>query len=254
MIRKKYNYKLIIILHILVASLITSLFWNKTSSFWFPLDKGCFQMVNSWIANSYFWQNFWAMANHRLADWVQDVCFLVFFFWIIQSTPKEGRVKKTAECIFVLLYSALTILFVNELLFRALLHVQRKSPTLILDTFTNLSEKITWLKVKTKSPKSFPGDHATTAVLFIVGFIYLARKNLTIAITATCYGIFLILPRMIAGAHWLTDVLFGSGSIVCIFFTWAFCTPFASFCIGKLEKMLTFSKKPYKKETLATSK
>jgi membrane-associated phospholipid phosphatase len=108
-----------------------------------------------------------------------------------------------------------------------------------MDGFTNLAAKANWLKVKFKSPKSFPGDHAVTALCLITGFSYLGRKRLVVALTAVCYGIFLCLPRMVAGAHWLSDVLIGSGSIVTIGFSLAFFSPFASFCISRIERLIT---------------
>ncbi|MBS0627024.1 MAG: phosphatase PAP2 family protein [Verrucomicrobia bacterium] len=234
----KINYKILLFIHILVSILISSLFYSISKGNPITLDKKCFQLLNSWIQNSSFWQTFWAMANHRMADWVTDACFLLFFYWIVKASPKTEQIRKAAECLFFLLYSAIIILLTNELLFRGLLHIHRNSPTLVIDSFVNLSEKVTWLKVKFKSPKSFPGDHATLYLLFIASFLYLARKNIKITVTAILYGIFLCLPRLIAGAHWVTDILVGSGSIVIIFFSWAFCTPLASICIQKIENIL----------------
>jgi membrane-associated phospholipid phosphatase len=36
------------------------------------------------------------------------------------------------------------------------------------------------------------------------------------------------MPRLITGAHWLSDVLVGSGGIVLFFLSIAFCTPLAN--------------------------
>ncbi len=236
---RPWNARVLIFSHILVAILLASLFLESTRFIWVPLDTFAFRFLNSWIKENVFFQTFWALANHRWADWVEDICFVLIFSWIILATPKEKRLQKSAECLFILLYSVFVILISNELLFRGLLHIERKSPTLVLDSYVFLPEKVTWLKVKAKSLKSFPGDHATTAILSMVGFYYLARNKLSIQITAICYGIFLFLPRLIVGAHWLTDIVLGSGSIVLISWVWAFCTPLASFCIKTLEKLFS---------------
>lgn len=230
-------------IHLLIAALVAILFYDVHHGPFSPLDKGCFRLLNSWVAESSLWQNFWAMANHRMADWVEDVVFILFFYWMIRSTAKSEQPRKIAEILFFILFASFIILVANELLFRVLLHIRRDSPTLIMDDFTNLSEKITWLKVKFKSPKSFPGDHATTALIFMATFTYLARKHKLILFSAISYGIFLCLPRLIAGAHWLSDILVGSGSIVAIFFGWAFYTPLAEKCIQKLEKSLLYLRK-----------
>ena len=234
----KWNLKLLFTIYFLVAFFIFTLFCEATQGFWVPLDTGCFRMLNSWIAESTFSQNLWAIANHRMTDWFEDFVFLLFFTWIIKATPKEVRIRKIAECIFILFFSALVHLAINETLFRGLLHVQRKSPTLILDSFVDLSEKISWIKVKVRSPKSYPGDHATVAILFMAGFLYLARKNFKITCLSFLYGITLILPRLVVGAHWLTDVLFGSVFIVLVPFSLAFCSPLAFFTIQKIENKI----------------
>lgn len=236
--KPKTNYKFLLFTHLLVIFMVVSLFYTLSQTPFLSMDKKCFQLLNSWVKESSFWQTFWAMANHRMADWLEDVCFVVFFFFVIKSSPKGERLRKTAECIFCLLLCVASILLANELIFRVLLNVHRKSPTLLIDTFTNLSTKVTWLKVKFKSPKSFPADHATTALLFVASFLYLARKNIRLTLLAVFYGIFLCLPRLIAGAHWVSDVIVGSGSITIIFFSWAFCTPIASTCIQKIEILL----------------
>jgi len=230
-------------IHLLVATLVAILFYDVHHGPFSPIDKGCFRFLNNWVAESPLWQNFWAMANHKMADWVEDAVFIFFFYWIVRKTPLAEKPRKMAEVAFFILYASFIILVANELVFRVLFHIRRDSPTLIVDDFVNLSEKITWLKVKFKSPKSFPGDHATTALIFMASFAYLARKQKVILFAALSYGVFLCLPRLIAGAHWLSDILVGSGSIVSIFFGWAFCTPFAEKSMQKLEKFIVYCKK-----------
>jgi len=235
----KWNYKGLAAVFAITGLLLYILFSNLNDNIFSFIDKKAFRFLNGFIESSSFWQNFWAMANHRVADWIEDVCFALFFCWVITATPAKERRGKIAECIFILFYVALLVIFSKRIVFGYLLDVQRKSPTLLMDGFTNMADKASWLKVKFKSPKSFPGDHAVTALSFISGFLYLGRKRFFIALAATCYGIFLCLPRMIAGAHWLSDVLIGSGSIVAIAFSLAFLTPLASFCIEKIESLIT---------------
>lgn len=229
----------LILVHLIIAAAIATLFSSDFYGFWEPIDKEFARFVNSWISKTPLWQNFWAMANHRLTDFlIEDLGFLLLFFWIIASTPKTLRIRKIAECLFILLFGACVILLANELIFRRFLFIQRKSPTLILDSFVRLSDTITWLKIKTESIKSFPGDHATTTLLSIVSFFFLTKGKRKIFFIALCFAIFLSLPRLVVGAHWITDVLIGSGSIVAILYSWAFCTPFAIRSIEVIEKMI----------------
>jgi Kdo2-lipid A phosphotransferase len=238
-----WNIKALILGHLLVAFIMILLFPSPNTSVFSSIDRGMFHFLNGWIQDSFFFQNFWAMANHRMADWVEDIIFFLFFVWIIKSAPKPARIRKMAECFFILAFSALVIFISKKFIFSSFFHISRKSPTLVVDTFTYLPEKITWLKIKAKSYTSFPGDHATTALLSIVGFFYLARGNWKIQTLTTLYGIFLILPRMVVGAHWISDTLLGSGSTVLIFSLWSFCSPFSSTLITGIEKLFLGMKK-----------
>lgn len=234
----KWNTKWLFLNHLIPIFCVTCLFYPPLQWIWKPLDIAAFQLCNSFIQDSAFWQNFWAMANHRGADWLEDLIFLFFMIGIVRATKPQDRIKKTAECLFIALYTALIITLVNQALFRQTLHVERSSPSVVLQNFVYLPEKVTWLKVKAKALRSFPGDHATTALFSIIGFGFLARGKKWIQMICISYGIFLTMPRMVTGAHWLTDVLWGSGSIVLIALSWAFCTPFAYHCIEMLQRLL----------------
>jgi membrane-associated phospholipid phosphatase len=87
------------------------------------------------------------------------------------------------------------------------------------------------------SPAS-PGDHATTLLLFTVMYTFFAGRKL--GTYAALYAIFRILPRLIVGAHWFSDIVVGSGCLVLFFLSWALCTPFHTWIIDRIEKILTF--------------
>src|SRR3990167_8789927 len=95
---------------------------------------------------------------------------------------------------------------------------------MVVDDSVRLSKEIPWMSIKDDSSKSFPGDHGTTALLFVTGFAYLAGWRL--GVLAVLYGAFLCLPRLITGAHWLSDIIVGSGTITIVCLSWAFCSPF----------------------------
>ena len=119
--------------------------------------------------------------------------------------------------------------------------IYRDSPTLVVENCVRLSEKISWMRIKDDSNKCFPADHATTAILFAATYAFYAGRRLG---TAACaYAVFLCMPRMIVGAHWLSDVIIGSGSIALVLLSWAFCTPMHVFCIEKIETFFTFFRK-----------
>lgn len=227
---------MLVIWHLLIAFLIGTFLWAPTRFLWERLDTAFFQLFNGSLRGRPNWQLFWAFANHRLADWIEDICILAFFVVSVLRSPKEMRLRKISAFIFSAIAIALIIYFVNRMLFRSYVHIPRDSPTLTFDTSVRLSQEIPWMRIKDGSPKSFPGDHATTALIFASSFFYFAgwRQGLV----AIFYAAFLCLPRLVTGAHWLSDVLIGSGSIALFFMSWLLCTPIHTRCIEKIEKGL----------------
>jgi len=232
---KQWNRPLLILLPLCIALAIFTLFYPPTlQAIWLPIDIAFFKLINRMIETSPFGQAFWALANHQGADILEDFVFAFFLLWLLKITPKEQRAKKGAQFLAVFLFCLISHLLINELLFRTLISVPRASPTYLLENCTRLSEKISWIKVKDHSMKSFPSDHATTALYFTMTFLMISPPK--IARLSTLYGIFLCMPRMVVGAHWLTDVLLGSGSIVLLFGSWMFCTPLAFHTASLIER------------------
>jgi membrane-associated phospholipid phosphatase len=228
---KTWKLKILLLCHILSAMLFASLFWPVTHVYWESIDVAFFKLVNSTLRERPYWQLFWALANHKLADWVEDLCVLCFFVAYVRQAHRNLRKRKVAELLFCVLYIGAIIYFINRMLFRENLDIPRLSPTLVVDDSVRLSEEISWMSIKDDSSKSFPGDHGTTALLFAASFSYLAGWRL--GLLASLYAAFLCMPRLITGAHWLSDVIVGSGTITILCLSWAFCTPlFVKFTDG----------------------
>src|SRR5579862_1514005 len=233
---RPWKIKQLVFFHVLIFIALWSLFTTGTKIFWETIDIAFFKVVNSTLRDNPRWQLFWAFANHKTADWIEDLVVLGFFFAYVIQGRKGMRLRRVAELLFSVLYIAVIIYCVNKTLFREYLEIPRLSPTLTVENSVHLSEEIPWLSIKDDSVKSFPGDHGTTALLFAASFSYFAGRRL--GILACLYALFLCLPRLITGAHWLSDVIVGSGSITLLFLGWAFCTPMGEWCIQQLERML----------------
>lgn len=233
---RAWKLKQLLLCHIIGALLMATLFWPVTKVYWDMLDVAFFKLINSTLRDRPFWQVFWAMANHKLADWIEDLCILGFFIAYVRTAHKSLKKRKISELIFCIVYIAAILYFINRVLFRENLDIPRLSPTLVVDDSVRLSQHIDWMKIKDDSSKSFPGDHGTTALLFAASFSYLAGWRL--GVLATLYGAFLCMPRLITGAHWLSDVLVGSGTITLVFLSWAFCTPLFARFTDRCERLL----------------
>lgn len=223
------------------------LFWNCLAlvlfsslfllpDLWSKIDTSFFRLVNEPLRDNHLLRTFWAMANHSFADWVEDLCILGFYIAAIWKCQKGTRLKRGAQFFFCLALTALTILLVNRLFCRDFLRLRRASPSLVLDQVVDITHSISWIRFKVHSSKSLPGDHATTALMFAISYAYLVRGRL--GFLALLYGAFLCLPRLIVGAHWLSDIVVGSGCIVMVSISWAFFTPFADRAIAAIERIV----------------
>ncbi len=231
---RKWNLKGILICHLLILFLVGSYLWPATRPIWDIIDKAFFQLTNASLNGPKWWQTFWAMANHRYADWLEDICIIAVFATYIQSAHKHFKLRKIAEFVFCIFFAALIIYFVNELFFRSYLRIPRPSPTLVFEGSVKLSDHINWLKIKDTASRTFPGDHATTALLFGSCALFFIKGRM--AKIAAVYAAFLCLPRLFTGAHWLSDIIMGSISIVLFFFSWVFFTAIHAKCILSIEK------------------
>jgi len=230
------NYKKLLIPPFIVLIIIVTWLNPLIRPYWDTLDLKTFNFLNSWVHHSSFWQNFWAFTGHRIMDWIHDIIMFLFFFFSIKWAAEGLKMRKVAELIFSILFIALIICMVNGLLFPEFIHMPRKSPTMVDKEAFRLGTVIDWIKVKDHSRKSFPGDHATTATLFTCLIFHLMGKRM--GFIAILYAIFFCLPRLIAGAHWLTDNLIGSASIAIVATSLAFGTPFANWVITGIERGL----------------
>lgn len=238
-----WNFKRLLFCHSLIVFLISSLLIPILSDCWRVLDVAAFKFLNHTFLQTETMQRFWASMNRPFIDWVEDLIFLFLFCAHVFQAPSKERKQRLIECFFCVLFIALTIILVNRLIFRDLLVIKRLSPTLSVTSFINLSNLFPFLDFKIYSTKSFPGDHATTALLFASLFSTFARRPL--GVLAVAISLFFCLPRLIVGAHWLSDILVGSASVLLFALSWAFCTPLQKWMCNSLEKLL-FSKKKAK--------
>ncbi len=221
-----------------ILFLLGSFLWPVTFALWQSFDTAIFKFLNHTLEGHPWVQVFWAVVNHRKADLVEDAIFLLFFILAIRAAPKEKRIRRTAEFIFCILLAGALILFVNRTFLRSHVLIPRESPSLVVTPCVRLSQEVPWMIVKDETIACFPGDHATTLLLFTVLYSFYAGRKF--GAYAALYAVFRILPRLIVGAHWASDIIVGSGCLVLFFLGLVLCTPAHLWCIDRIEKILTF--------------
>jgi len=219
-----WHLKKLLLAHLAIFLLLLSWFLHVTHPFWESMDYYFYRFVNGFIEDSLFWQNFWAVSNHKLTDWFHDLVVLVFFGAYILKKSEKSTAKKICEVLFVALLIAAAILVINRYLCLSVLKIQRKSPSMVYDFAVRLSTKVHWISFKGHSFISYPGDHGTTAILFAMCVFHL--MGFRAGILACLYNIYWQFPRLVTGCHWFTDIIMGSLVISTLVVSWVIYSPF----------------------------
>ncbi|PWU06336.1 MAG: hypothetical protein C5B43_01905 [Verrucomicrobia bacterium] len=213
--------KAIIIAWIVITGLVISWLVPLTRLIWDYLDAITYLSLHSSFLQTEFSQKFWAVMNSRIADNASHSIFILIFLYSIFKNNGELVKKKTCKVLFILLTTVLSVLASKGIQSELSKHftIKRESPSLVLGRDVALSQVLPNLKnVKDASQRSFPGDHAMTLFL-LYGFIFWSIKSIPLRLIGILAMLFFILPRLISGGHWLTDLIMGSLPIAVLAFT-----------------------------------
>jgi len=210
------------------------MFWWAIACFWFAswlspatreiwdaLDSAIFFSLNGSLASGKTWQGFWAIANWRPFDVIAASLILIVGFSWIYSLKKEKRLNALsglAVLLFIILvtrFSAALVLYLTD--------YQRYSPSITLTPSYRLSELVTWINAKDYHKDCFPGDHGYVVITCIIFFFLQAGKRW--GMLSLLLFLPFIVPRLVSGAHWATDIIIGSGTMVLVSIPLLFATP-----------------------------
>ena len=205
-----FSFKLSIFAVLNIASVLLVLSWTDgvTREYWDTLDQWIFNATNSSLDNGAFT---WLMAvlSIRIADLVPLIVILGFFYAKDVIFAKQDRIFGLVGFVLILL----VMILVRELLdlYTEMVGLNRESPTTVVDSAIRLSSMYPEFHLKDISGDSFPGDHAAVLLIWLGYSLFFARNKWSVII------VFLVmlfsLPRLIAGAHWFSDIAVGGLSI-----------------------------------------
>lgn len=224
-------------LHLSAALLLASWLWPAGQACWAQLDNATFALLNGSLAPQSLWSGVWAVASLRLFDLLAAGLMLALLIrkdWLFDQAERW-------QALFTFV-ALLAILLVIRVLFAKLANAydwQHSSPSLQVLGSVRLSEQYPWLTehldLKDASKRSFPGDHASVLMLwgaFMALFARRAKLALVLGLTTL-----LMLPRLFAGAHWLSDDLVGGVILTVLAFAWGYCTPLASVLASTMQRL-----------------
>lgn len=212
-----YKKRLIIILllNILGIGLFLSWYLQFSHTFWFNIDKSIFFYFQSIMKEHSNISLIVSIINTRIFD-----LFLLLILGLFYITSCVTEKQISGKRIFSLgINIILTSIILNKI--GHLIPIQHVSPTLFFNT-KHYIHNVVGMIVKDSSTNSFPGDHGMLLMIFSC-FIF-RYFNMHTFLKSLCITITFILPRIIVGAHWFTDIFIGSLSVVIIGISWWFLT------------------------------
>lgn len=175
--------------------------------FWYGLDSSVFFFFNHLIGQSQALLYLVAFTNLRPFDAVAFLFMLGIFYHYYRQQDAKGR--RWMLCIGL---------------------------TMLVTAVIAKQFDITGWPAKDWSSTSFPGDHGMMLLIFTFYMLrYFGKK----AFAASLFVVIVFsMPRIMSGAHWLTDVVVGSGSICSIVLSWMLLTPASDRIIALFDRYL----------------
>lgn len=205
--------------------LFLSLYLPISHDLWAYSDNVVFHFFNDLLATRHTLATFIAIINNRAFDLAALLIMGILYYAIFRRKDAAGK-RRLVMAGVVMVVSAVIINQIGQVF-----PFERLSPTLSVEQANRIGD-ITGIYTKDASKSSFPGDHGLMLMIFAAfvwrygGFRYVPAAVLIIIIFS--------LPRIMSGAHWLTDIVVGSLSLTLISMSWLLLTPLSDLCVNFL--------------------
>ena len=234
----RWRWRQLIICNVIALLLMASWLWQPTRQLWNAFDDRLFHFLNAPLANHSIWATIWAIGNMRPVDAAIGLVMLVTIIkgdFIFSGT--QVRRALYAFLALLLLMLLIRIALFDQVL--KLLHWRRASPSLVVDGAVRLTSLFpSWEQkwaLKDSSEQCFPGDHASVLFIWTAMLLHFARGKALFFVWLLT--ILYALPRLIAGAHWGSDVFVGGAFLSLMAFGWGFYTPYVTKAQNLLEHL-----------------
>ncbi len=207
---KLTNLQSFILLHAIAIALAVTFILGL----WEGIDRHVFEVLNGWLAASVNWAEFVALANQRWIDLLSGSFMLAAVGYFFATS--DGRDRVRICCAIVMMGVAFSTQAAVGGMFPS-----RDSPTLVYEHAVKVTEMFPEIqRTKDASGSSNPSDHGIGFFTFLIFCFYRFRgKYLWFVVPVI---IALGLPRLLVGAHWLTDFICGALPLTLITAAWLF--------------------------------
>ncbi|MCW8908527.1 MAG: hypothetical protein OQL28_14880 [Sedimenticola sp.] len=203
--------------HLVALLLMSSWLLEPTRGLWLALDEQLFWAMNRSLEWNRAWQQLWAVANNRAFDLVAGISMLLLFVHHALLNERE-RILHYLSVLGVMFFVLLVLLLISKEL-----PIERPSATAQFPEALRLSQLVPEIPTKDYSSDSFPGDHGL--VLLVCAGYALAYLPAGYGLLALLFMVLFTLPRLMSGAHWVTDEIVGAVSVGLPALAWLFATP-----------------------------
>ncbi|KAL0484347.1 inner membrane protein YeiU [Acrasis kona] len=196
------------------ASIILFLWKNVKSvrDFCDDLDVRTFKFFNGLLRDHEFMRWPTALCTTKRFDVVADVLMLLILLVCMKKVQTRNTFR--AEIIrFLSFFVSLVSLYLVLFKLVGLVEPERRSPTHYHSAY-RVSSMNTNMGVKDISESSFPSDHSAIALSWL--FYMFTFKSLPVDLMSIILALFFCSPRLVSGAHYLSDSLIGSLGLVII--------------------------------------
>jgi len=217
--------KTLISVNIFAILLFLSWLIEPSKTFWIELDTNFFWLCNDSLRDNTTWQTIWAVANNRAFDLVALVFVFGPFFYF--GHKNRWKISKTSA---VLVFAALTVVITTTI--GKSIPIEKQSATREFPNSLKITEMVSF-KTKDSSGDSFPGDHGIALIIYAgFAFFYLSKPY---GVLISFLAVFFAFPRVMVGAHWLSDEIVGALSIALVSLSFVFFTPLHKIIFPKIE-------------------
>lgn len=220
-------------LHCVAVLLFLSFTFDPGFALWRTFDTQVFLSLNGTLADGGNWAWMWAWANTRYKDMVLAVVMLAFLVF-----PGFGFQRSQLQQALIGFLALMLIMVPLRYFFYELsksLDLTGPSPSITLVPTYLLTELFPDISAKDASSRSFPGDHATVLLIW-AGYLIMNMRCVG-SWLAVALAALMILPRLVGGAHWFSDVAVGGFAVALPVLAWAFYSPIVHRLTCWLEKV-----------------
>ena len=225
----------ILLLNVAGILLFFSWYLPENHGLWFSIDKAIFYWFNDRIVTNQVLLWFVAITNFRAFDGVALLAMGALYWSFWRNASPQDRRRLLAIGITMLV----TAVSLNQL--GHLIPVSHASPTRFFPNVNHVAQ-LTGIPTKDASADSFPGDHGMMLIIFAC--FMLRYFNTRAFISAIFIVLIFATPRVMIGAHWFTDIMVGSLSVILVGMSWWLMTPASDYLVNWLYRNLPGRYKP----------